>query len=104
MMRILTRIKDNNFVGFQNEYFFCYNLDKIYCPIISLRSSAWFRISEGGDYFRPGVFNLYLLKGHILMAERFAGRIHVLQSKVYILLQDMPTNISLHKHTYESFN
>jgi hypothetical protein len=37
------------------------------------------------------------------MAERFAGRIHVLQSKVRILLQDMPTNISLHKHTYDSF-
>jgi hypothetical protein len=48
---------------------------------------------------KPGVFNLYLLKDHILMAERFAGRIHVLQSKVCILLQDMATDISLHKHT-----
>jgi hypothetical protein len=37
------------------------------------------------------------------MAERFAGRIHVLHSKVRILLHDMPTNISLHKHTYNSF-
>jgi hypothetical protein len=46
-----------------------------------------------------GIFNLYLLKGHILMEERFAGHIHVLQSKVCMLLQDMPTNISLHKHT-----
>jgi hypothetical protein len=45
------------------------------------------------------VFKFYLLKGQILMAERFAGRIHVLQSKVCILLQDMPTDISLHKHT-----
>jgi hypothetical protein len=27
------------------------------------------------------------------MAERFAGRIHVLQSKVCILLQNMPTDI-----------
>jgi hypothetical protein len=49
--------------------------------------------------FTPGVFNLYLLKGHILMAERFMGRIHVLQSKVCTLFQDMPTNIFLHKHT-----
>jgi hypothetical protein len=49
-----------------------------------------------------GVFNLYLHKGHMLMAERFAGRIHVLQSKVCILLQDLPTSISLHKHTQDS--
>jgi hypothetical protein len=48
--------------------------------------------------FKAGVFSLYLLKGHILMAERFAGRNHVLQSKVCVLLQDMPTDISLHKH------
>jgi hypothetical protein len=46
-----------------------------------------------------GVFNSYLLKGHILMTEIFAGRIHVLQSKVCILSQDMPTNVSLRKHT-----
>jgi hypothetical protein len=46
-----------------------------------------------------GVFNLHLLKGHILTAERFAGPVHMLQSKVCILLQDVPTNISLHKHT-----
>jgi hypothetical protein len=38
------------------------------------------------------------------MAESFAGRIHVLQSKVCILLQDIRTNISLHKHTYDSFD
>jgi hypothetical protein len=50
-----------------------------------------------------GVFTLYLLKGHILKAERFAGRIHALQSKVCILLQDMPTNISLHKHIQDGF-
>jgi hypothetical protein len=37
------------------------------------------------------------------MAERFIGRIYVLPSKVCILLHDMPTNISLHKHTYDSF-
>jgi hypothetical protein len=37
------------------------------------------------------------------MAERFAGRIHVLQSKVCTLLQDMHTNISLHEHTYHGF-
>jgi hypothetical protein len=48
---------------------------------------------------KPGVFNLHLGKGHILMAERFAGSIHVLQSKVCMLLQDMRTNASLHKHT-----
>jgi hypothetical protein len=53
--------------------------------------------------FREGVFNLYLLKGHILMTERFAGRIHVLYSKVCILLQDMPTNISLHRYIKDSF-
>jgi hypothetical protein len=35
------------------------------------------------------------------MAERFAGRIHVLQGKVRIMLQDIPTNISLPKHTYK---
>jgi hypothetical protein len=29
---------------------------------------------------KAGVFSLYLLKGHILMAERSAGRIHVLHS------------------------
>jgi hypothetical protein len=50
-----------------------------------------------------GVFNLHLLKGHILMAERSAGRIHVLHSKVCMLLQDRRTGISLHKHTYGSF-
>jgi hypothetical protein len=33
------------------------------------------------------------------MEERFAGRIHVLHSKVCILLQDMRTNISLRKYT-----
>jgi hypothetical protein len=54
-------------------------------------------------WFIAGVFNPYLLKGHILMAERFAGRIQVLQSKICILLQDMRTNISLRKHTYDSF-
>jgi hypothetical protein len=48
---------------------------------------------------KSGVFKLYLLKGHILMAEIFLGYIHVLQSKLCILLQDMPANISLHKHT-----
>jgi hypothetical protein len=48
---------------------------------------------------RSGVFSLYLLKGHILMAERSAGCIHVLHSKVCTLLQDMPTDISLHKRT-----
>jgi hypothetical protein len=54
------------------------------------------------QFSKAGVFKLYLLKGHILMAERFAGRIHVLQSKVCILLQDTPTSISLHKHTQHS--
>jgi hypothetical protein len=48
---------------------------------------------------KSGVFKLYLLRGHILMAEKFAGRIHVLQSKVCVLLQDSPTDISLHKRT-----
>jgi hypothetical protein len=43
--------------------------------------------------YNAGVFNLNLLKGHILMAEIFAGRIHVLQGKVCILLQDMRTNL-----------
>jgi hypothetical protein len=37
------------------------------------------------------------------MAERFAGRNHVLQSKVCILLHDMPTDISVQKHTQDSF-
>jgi hypothetical protein len=37
------------------------------------------------------------------MADKFAGRIHVLQSKVWISLQDMRTDISLHKHTQDSF-
>jgi hypothetical protein len=32
------------------------------------------------------------------MGERIAGRIHIVQSKICILLQDMNTNISLHKH------
>jgi hypothetical protein len=50
-----------------------------------------------------GVCKLHLLKGHILVAERSAGRIHVLQSKVCMLLQDVPIGISLHKHTYGSF-
>jgi hypothetical protein len=49
---------------------------------------------------KSGVFNIYLFKGRILMAERFAGCIHILQSKVCILLQDMPTNISIYIHTY----
>jgi hypothetical protein len=35
--------------------------------------------------------------------KRFAGHIHVLQSKVCILLQNMRTNIYLHKHAYDSF-
>jgi hypothetical protein len=46
-----------------------------------------------------GVFNRYLLKGPTLVAERFAGRIHASQSKVCILLQGMPTDVSLCKHT-----
>jgi hypothetical protein len=46
---------------------------------------------------------LYLLKGHILMAKRLAGRVHILRSKVCILLQDTRTDISLHKHIYDSF-
>jgi hypothetical protein len=54
--------------------------------------------SKGERASKAGVFNLYLFKGHILMAERFAGRIHVLESKVCILLQDMPTNITLREH------
>jgi hypothetical protein len=45
----------------------------------------------------------YLLKGHILMAERFAGCFHVLQSKICILLQDMSTSISLREHTEDSY-
>jgi hypothetical protein len=36
------------------------------------------------------------------MAERFAGRIRVLRSKVCVLLQDMPTNISIRKHILDS--
>jgi hypothetical protein len=52
---------------------------------------------------KPGVFNIYLLQGHILMPEIFGGRIHVLQSKDRILLQDMPTDIYVHKHTSDSF-
>jgi hypothetical protein len=48
---------------------------------------------------KTGVLKLHLLKGHILMAEISAGHIHVSQSKVCILLQDMPTDISLRKHT-----
>jgi hypothetical protein len=51
------------------------------------------------DPSSTGVFNIYLVKGHILKPERFAGRIHILQSKVCILLQDMPTTISVRKHT-----
>jgi hypothetical protein len=57
---------------------------------------------QGGESLRPGVLNLHLLKGlkgHVLMAERFAGRIYVSQRKVCILLQDMPTDISLRKDT-----
>jgi hypothetical protein len=46
-----------------------------------------------------GVFSLYLLKGHILMAERFENRIHVLQIKVCVLLLDMTTNTSIYKNT-----
>jgi hypothetical protein len=57
------------------------------------------KISYSANPITAGVFQLYLLKGHILMEERFADCIHVLQSKVCILLQDMPTNISLHKRT-----
>jgi hypothetical protein len=52
---------------------------------------------------KSGDFSLYLLKGHILMAEIFAGRIHVLHSKVCILLQDMRADVSLHKHMYDIF-
>jgi 2,3-bisphosphoglycerate-independent phosphoglycerate mutase len=37
------------------------------------------------------------------MAESFAGRIHFLQSKVCIVLQDMPTDISVRTHTWDSF-
>jgi hypothetical protein len=44
-----------------------------------------------------------MLKGQILMAEIFAGIIHVLQSKVCMLLQDMLTNISVREHTYDGF-
>jgi hypothetical protein len=49
----------------------------------------------------PGarVFSLYLLKGHILMAERFEDRIHLLQIKICILLLDMATNTSIYKNT-----
>jgi hypothetical protein len=36
------------------------------------------------------------------MAERFVGRIHILQSKVCILLQGMPTNISVRKYKLDS--
>jgi hypothetical protein len=54
-------------------------------------------------WIRARVFNLYLPKGQILIVEKFTGRIHVLQSKVCILLQGMPTNISPHKHTYDNF-
>jgi hypothetical protein len=61
--------------------------------------SVYNYIPETTPVSRAGVFNIYSLNGHILMAERFAGHIHVLQSTVCILLQDMPTNISLHKHT-----
>jgi hypothetical protein len=56
-------------------------------------------MDQTGVQCNAGTCNLYLLKGHILMAERFAGRILVLQSKGWILLQDMPTNISVHRHT-----
>jgi hypothetical protein len=84
---------------------------KIICCIATdyiLRDSLSFCIPADRYFvftnaYRAGVFNLYLLKSHILMAESFAGRIPVLQIKVYILLQDMHTNISLHKHTYDSF-
>jgi hypothetical protein len=37
------------------------------------------------------------------MAERFVCLIRVLQSKVCILLQELPTNTSLRKHTEDSF-
>jgi hypothetical protein len=52
---------------------------------------------------RRGVFKLYLLKDHNLPVERFAGRMQVLVSKFFMLLPDIPTNISLHKHTQDSF-
>jgi hypothetical protein len=37
------------------------------------------------------------------MTERFAGCIHVLQSEVCILLQDVPTDISVRKRSLDSF-
>jgi hypothetical protein len=46
---------------------------------------------------RSGTFNFTCSRA--TTAEGFAGRIHILQSKVCMLLQDMPTDISLHKHT-----
>jgi hypothetical protein len=69
------------------------------------RASLWrhFFFYSGATAPSARVFSIDLLKGHILMAERFAGRIHVLHSKVRILLQDMRTGISLHKHTQDSF-
>jgi hypothetical protein len=69
-----------------------------------MQGYGWKTCSKETDWkikawLTAGVCNLYLFKGHILIAERFAGRIHVLQSKVCVLLQDMPTNISLYKYT-----
>jgi len=52
--------------------------------------------------FKSRIFNIYLLKGHILISERFAGCRHVLRSKVCLLLLGIPTNISLPKRTYDS--
>jgi hypothetical protein len=49
--------------------------------------------------YRAGVFSRYLLEGHIFVLERFAGRLHVLLRIVCMLLQDIHTNIFLHKHT-----
>ena len=46
-----------------------------------------------------GVCNIYLLKNHILMVERFVRRMLVLQSTVCTLLLDTPTNTSLQKQT-----
>jgi hypothetical protein len=70
-----------------------------YLPLLRLKEGGIRHAICSSWSSTPGVFKVYLLKGHILMAERFAGRIRVLQSKVCILLQDIRTNISLHKYT-----
>ena len=51
--------------------------------------------------FKSSIFNIYLLKGHILILETFVGCRHVLQSTVCLLLLGI-TTISLHKRTYDS--